>query len=105
MGRENQDYLPKIHSMFPPMLTVKVRSNLMCESGLMDTGPVFSGFGASTSNNGLRPVLCHPHLGNSSINRHATSRLDDGFKGARSDLFTGTGGNEKYVVRLQIDVR
>src|SRR5437879_8622114 len=44
-------------------------------------------------------------LGNSSINRHATSCLDDGFKGSRSNLSSGTGGNEKYVVRLQIDVR
>ncbi len=44
-------------------------------------------------------------LRNPAINRHATSCLDDGFKGSRSDLFSGTGGNENYVVRLQIDVR
>src|SRR5437867_7616472 len=44
-------------------------------------------------------------LRNPAINRHATSCLDDCFKGSRRDLFSGTGGNENYVVRLQIDVR
>jgi hypothetical protein len=42
------------------MLTVEARLNLMSKSGLMDTGPVFSIFGASTSNNLHRIFIIRP---------------------------------------------